>query len=352
MHTVNHLKIPPATTIRQALEIIDKGAMKIALVVDEHDLLIGTVTDGDIRRGFLKGRGFDDPIETIYFRKPTFCSVEESKDVILQKALDRKLQQIPIVDKKGRLVGIEEIDELIRPKRRANKVVIMAGGQGIRLRPLTHITPKPMLHVGKKPILELILENCKKGGFKDFIICVNYLSHVIKDYFKDGSSWDVNINYTEEPKKMGTAGALSLIADNLKEPFLVMNGDLLTDLDFTRLIDFHLSEDSIATMCVREYDLKVPFGVVNIDGGRVAGIQEKPVQKFYVSAGIYAFSPNVLTFMDKDTHLDMPNLFQSLIHKGEKISSFLLHEYWLDVGRMDDFERANYEYCDGFNEER
>ena len=344
MNRIQQIKLSLSSTIREAMQAIDRGAIKIALVVDGQDRLIGTVTDGDIRRGFLKGLGIENTIESIYFRKPTFCTVNDSRDAILQKALDKKVQQIPIVDHQGRVIRIEEIDELIRPKQKTNKVVIMAGGLGTRLRPLTHNTPKPMLHIGKKPILELIVENSKKSGFTKFVFCVNYLSHVIKDYFQDGSRWGVWIEYIEEDKPLGTAGALSLAKDNLYEPFLVMNGDLLTHLDFSVLLDFHQAEEAIATMGVREYEHQIPFGVVNIVDGIVQNIEEKPVQRHFISAGMYAFAPEALGYIPKDARLDMPCLFQILLQKNKKISSFLLHEYWLDIGRIQDFERANSEY--------
>ncbi|MCF8026467.1 MAG: nucleotidyltransferase family protein [Desulfobacteraceae bacterium] len=351
MNKIEQIKLSSASTIREALQAIDRGAIKIALVVDDHERLLGTITDGDIRRAFLKGLGIEDSIENIYFREPTYCTIDDSREVVLQKALDKKIQQIPILDHHGRVIRIEGMDDLIRPRQRTNKVVIMAGGLGSRLRPLTHNTPKPMLPVGKKPILELILENCRKSGFTEFIFCVNYLSPVIKDYFRNGESWGVSIQYVEEEKRMGTAGALSLAAEELQDSFLVMNGDLLTDLDFSSLLDFHLAEAATATVCVREYEHRIPFGVLHIQDDAIHRIEEKPAQKQFISAGIYAFSPEALEFIPKNTFLDMPSLLQTLLNKEKKIASFLLHENWLDIGRMHDLEKANSDYADFFGED-
>lgn len=348
---IDQIKITPFSSVNEAMLAINNGRIKIALVVDENDSLIGTITDGDIRRGLLQGLGMEDSIQSIYFHHPTFCTIDDSRDTVLHTALDRNLQQIPIVDHRGRVVRIDELNELVRPKYRSNKVVIMAGGLGKRLRPLTDETPKPMLKVGEKPILVRILENCKNSGFTEFIFCLNYHSHVIKNYFQDGSYWGVRIQYLEEEERMGTAGALGLAVDYLHEPFLVMNGDLLTDLDFSRLLDFHLAEETTATMGVLEYEHQIPFGVVNIKDGLVQGIEEKPVQRHFVSAGIYAFSPEVVSFVPKNYNLDMPGLFHRLLQNNQKVSTFFLHENWLDVGRMHDLERARSEYESHYSNE-
>lgn len=344
MTNVKKVLLEPSATIRQALKIIDSGSMKIALVADVNERLLGTLTDGDIRRAILRGCGLDDPIEGVYSRNPTICGVNDPKEKILQLAVAHKLYQIPVVDADGRVVGINEVDDLLQPAHRTNKVVIMAGGLGTRLSPLTDVTPKPMLHVGKKPILETIIENFSKYGFSDIILSVSYKSHVIEEYFGNGQNFGVNIEYVHESKRMGTAGALGLVRDSLSEPFFVMNGDLLTNVNFEHLRDYHTSHDAVATMAVREYDFQVPYGVVNVRDGLIASIEEKPVHKFFVSAGIYMLSPRALEYVPEGEFFDMPSLFEMLIAEKAITVSFPLREYWLDIGRLSDYERANNEY--------
>jgi dTDP-glucose pyrophosphorylase len=348
MKTIEHIKLTPTSTIREALKVIDSGAMQIAVVVGNKNQLLGTLTDGDIRRGLLNGLSIESSIEDIFFKKPTVAKVSDTNEEILQKALTKKLHQIPILDEANRVLGIVEIDELIKPKAKNNKVVLMAGGLGTRLGELTKTTPKPMLHVGNKPILQTIIENFAKYGYTNIIISVNYLSHVIENYFGDGRTFGVSIEYIHEKERMGTAGALSLMQDLLKDPFFVMNGDLLTNVNFEHLHDFHLSQKATGTMGVREYDFQVPYGVVNIEEGRVKSIIEKPVHKFFVSAGIYMLSPEALSLIPSGEFFDMPSLFEKIIDKNDKASSFPIHEYWLDIGRMNDYERANSEYHEVF----
>lgn len=348
MNSYKNILLSGAATIRQALEIIDNGSMKIALVVDEKLKLLGTLSDGDVRRAILNGSELSDCIDKIYNQTPTTCGINDSKDKILQLAIAHKLYQIPVVDAEGKIIGIAEVDELLQPVQRRNKVVLMVGGLGARLSPLTDTTPKPMLHVGNKPILATIIENFAKHGYSDIILSVSYKSHVIEDYFGDGSALGVKISYVHEAKRMGTAGALSLMRDSLTEPFFVMNGDLLTNVNFEHLQDYHVSQNAEATMAVREYDFQVPYGVVNIKDGQITSIEEKPTHRFYVSAGIYMLNPQTLKLIPDDKLFDMPSLFEKLIGQGSITSSFPIREYWLDIGRMSDYEKANTEYSEVF----
>lgn len=347
MKSIDNIKLYKNSTVQQALEIIDTGAMRIAVVVDEYDKLIGTLTDGDIRRGLLKGLRLNDPINSIIYRTPTIAKISDSKKDILNIALSKKIRQIPIVDDENRLVGIQEIEELIRPRNKTNKVVLMVGGLGSRLRPLTENTPKPMLKVGNKPILQTIIEKFAEYGYTDIIMCVNYKSHIIQDFFGDGRRFGVSISYVSEEKRMGTAGALSLLKENPTEPFFVMNGDLLTNVNFEHLHDFHISNNAIATMCVREYDFQVPYGVVNVEGSLIKSIEEKPIHQFFVSAGIYMLSPDILRYIPKDSYYDMPTLLEKLLD-SDRVASFPLREYWLDIGKIEEYKRANAEYSEVF----
>ena len=336
------------STIKEALSVIDKGAMRIAIVLDANEKVVGTLSDGDIRRGLLNGLTLDSSIESLYFKEPTLANVNDAKELIIQKALRKQIYQIPIVDDAGKLVKIEELSNLLKTNAKHNRVILMAGGLGTRLRPLTQNTPKPLLKVGNKPILETIIENFAKYGFVNITISVNYKADMIKEYFSDGSALGVNIDYIEETKRLGTAGALSLMQERPQEPFFVMNADLLTNVNFEHLLDFHLMERSVATMCVREYDYQVPYGVIETQGSRIVSIEEKPIHKFFVNAGIYILSPQVFEYIPKNEFYDMPTLFDDIIKDELTTASFPIHEYWLDIGRMSDFEQAQNEYSEIF----
>lgn len=340
--------VNPRISIREALVSLDKSALQILVVTGEESKLLGTITDGDIRRGLLNGMSLDDPIESIVFTTPTVGLVNESNQEIINKAIAKKLHQIPLVDENGTVVGLREIDELIHPSIKENKVVLMVGGLGTRLHPLTHNTPKPLLKVGDKPILHTIVERFAEYGFINIVMCINYKGQMIQDYFGDGSEFGVSISYVLEEERMGTAGALSLLPEKPEEPFFVMNGDLLTNVNFGSLLEYHHQQNSLATMCVREYDFQVPYGVVNVNEHQITSIEEKPVHSFFVSAGIYMLSPDCLSLIPGGKYYDMPSLFEHLIEDRKNVLSFPIHEYWLDIGRMNEYEQANREYSEIF----
>lgn len=348
MKHIEQLLVSQHATILDALKIIDKGSVQIALVIDADHKLIGTVTDGDVRRGILQGIDLNDEVKRIMRTNPIISREEDSKEVIFAKMKNYNLKQVPIVNRYGQTVRLDLLDEFIKDDRNDNWVVIMAGGLGSRLGELTRDCPKPLLKVGSKPILEVILENFIANNFYRFIISVNYKAEMIMDYFGDGSKWGVEIIYLQESKRLGTAGALSLLPFIPDKPILVMNGDLLTKVNFRQLIDFHLDTSATATMCVREYEFQVPYGVVKVDDYRLQSIEEKPLQRFFISAGIYVISPTVLQYIPDNTFYDMPSLFEKLLDLKLSTSAFPIREYWMDIGRMDDFERANGEFSEVF----
>lgn len=350
MNNSKELIVKEYFTIKESLEIIDTGTMRIAIVIDDNNILLGTLNDGDIRRALLNGYTLDTEIKNIYHTTPIVCMINDSKDYIIQKAIKHNTYQIPIVDNNNKLHDVLNLATLLINTNRNNKVILMAGGLGSRLKPLTNNTPKPLLKVGQKPILETIIEKFSDYGFKNIIISVNYKSQMIKDYFGDGSNFGVNIEYLEEDKRLGTAGALSLIKEKINKPFFVMNADLLTNVNFIHLLDYHFSENAIATMCVREYDFQVPYGVVTMDNSKIKSITEKPVHKFFVNAGIYLLSPKILNLIPSETFYDMPTLFENLLKNNENVLSFPIHEYWLDIGKIVDYERANIEYDNVFKD--
>lgn len=340
--------VPPSASIKETIKIIDEGGLQIALVVNEQNKLLGTITDGDVRRGILKGISLDQSVLLIMNPDPITVSPAIDPKQLLALIKSKKLQQLPVVDKEGCVVGLKHLNSIIQAPARDNIAVIMAGGLGTRLRPLTNDTPKPLLKIGNKPILETILESLIEHGFTRFYISVNYKSELIQDYFKDGSNWGVDIKYIHEDKRMGTAGALGLLPEKPDKPFLVMNGDILTKVNYQYLLDYHENLKGKATLCVREYDFQVPYGVVNVDNHRLLSIEEKPVHHFFVSAGIYIFDPEVLKTIPENSYLDMPDLLRNLLDQNEDISIFPVREYWLDIGRIDDFERANGEFDQEF----
>lgn len=341
MKTWKDALVRPNTSIRKVIEAIDSVELQIALVTDRQRHLLGTVTDGDIRRGILKGISLESPVKLIMNPKPvTIREADENRELILKKMKERQIHQLPVLDLKGQVVGLEMIRDLILSAERPNLAVLMAGGLGTRLQPLTNDCPKPLIKIGGKPILENILESLVDFGIRKFFISVNYKSEMIRKHFGDGTRWNVNIRYLEENMKMGTAGALSLLPVKPREPLIVMNADLLTKVNFQHLFDFHHEHNADLTTCVREYDIQVPFGVVKLDDHQIRGIDEKPVQRFFVNAGIYLLQPRVLKYLKKGVALDMPQLIERLKSKY-KVLAFPIREYWIDVGKMDDLQRAS-----------
>lgn len=338
--------ITPDDTILTALEVIDKGALQIALAVNETGQLVGTITDGNIRRGILKGIGLKEPVKLVMNPNPAYISDKASHQQVLSLMRQTKLRHIPTVDAQGVLNGLYTLEELLVQDKKDNLVVLMAGGLGTRLQPLTISCPKPLLYIGDKPILERILESFVEQGFHKFIISINYRGEMIENYFGNGSDWTVDIEYVRESTRLGTAGALSLIKQEIDQPVIVMNGDILTKVGFGELLQFHEENQAVATMCVREYTTEIPYGVVEIENQTLTRIVEKPVRKCFTNAGIYVLNPEVLSYIPENSYYDMPDLFNLLISQNKKTAGFLIHDYWIDIGRMDDYERAIHEYME------
>lgn len=338
------LLINPHKNIREAIEVLDRGGQGIALVVDAQGILLGTVTDGDIRRALIKQIHLDLSVQHIMCSTPKTVNSDWGKELILATMQEYQLSQIPIIDNAGRVIGLETFHDFLKKKRRDNPVFLIAGGFGTRLHPLTEECPKPLLKVGEKPILELILERFIAAGFHRFFISTHFMPDMIKAHFTDGSRWGINIQYVHEENPLGTAGALGLLPHGEMDlPILMMNGDLLTSLNFQHLLDFHEENQGLATVCVREYEHRIPFGVLNFHNHQVTSIVEKPTWRTFINAGIYVLSPELAKNVIPDMRIDMPNLLQAHIDKGDKINMFPIHEYWLDIGRMDDFQRAQNE---------
>jgi dTDP-glucose pyrophosphorylase/predicted transcriptional regulator len=336
--------VSSSTSLRQTIEAITNGNLQIALVVDANNKLLGTVTDGDIRKAILAGKDLDITAEEAMRREPTTSAAKTPRAAILKLMREKRIHQMPLLDDLGRVVDVLTVDDMIGAHQKPNAVVIMAGGLGTRLHPLTQDTPKPMLKVGGKPILETIIQSFVDQGFVNFFVLLNYKAEVITNYFGDGSQLGATINYLHEKSRLGTAGGLSLLPQNIHAPIIVMNGDLLTRISVEALLDFHERESAVATMVVREDHYQVPYGVVEVDGTQIIGVEEKPIQRHLVNAGIYVISQKGLENIPNDTFYDMPTHFAKLSANGHRTAAFPLHEYWVDIGRLDELERAQREW--------
>lgn len=335
--------LPSDITIQQVIRNLDQVAIKIVLVVNDAGEFQGTISDGDIRRGLLRGLELSSPITSIVHRDALIVPPGMARDTVVQLMLANKIQQIPVVDENRYVVGLHLWDQVTSPLIRPNLMVVMAGGMGIRMRPHTLNCPKPMLPVAGKPMLEHIIERAKLEGITHFVLAIHYLGTIIEDHFGNGDRYQVRIDYLREQSPLGTAGALGFLDPRPEEPFLVTNGDVLTDIKYGELLDFHARHDAVATMAVRLHEWQHPFGVVQTRGVDIVGIEEKPVSRSHINAGIYVLNPEVLNAIAKNSHCNMPTLFEYLQAKGKRTIAYPMHEPWLDVGRPDDLRRANVE---------
>jgi dTDP-glucose pyrophosphorylase len=328
-------------TIKQAIINLNETGIQIILCVSANNTLLGTVTDGDIRRGLLRGLNLSNTIDMIVNRNVLVVPANMSRALVLDLMRANKLQQLPIVDETHQIVGLHLWDEISTSVVRSNIMLIMAGGFGSRLLPYTENCPKPLLLVNDKPMLEHIIERAKAEGFENFMVAVYYLGHMIEDYFGNGEPWQIDIKYLREELPLGTAGALSLIDSSLLDrPFIVSNGDVLTDISYGELLDFHISHDAAATMVVMRHEWQHPFGVVQTKGVDITSFEEKPITYTYVNAGIYVLEPSAIEFLRKNEHCDMPQLFDRLRENGMRTIVYPIHESWLDVGRPADLYKA------------
>jgi len=330
--------VSPLSSIQDVLKVIDNQSLQLALVVDIDNRLLGTVTDGDIRRALINGVALSHPISEIMSTTPTVVDCSVSKDQLLELMRAKQLNSIPVLGD-GIVVGLETLQHISQKATYENPVFLMAGGFGTRLKPLTDNCPKPLLKVGGKPILETVLLRFIKSGFNNFYISTHYLPEMIKEYFGYGEKWGVSINYVHEERPLGTGGALGLLPKDLPDlPVIMMNGDVLTKVDLEDVLAFHNENDANATICVREYEYQVPFGVIESEGNIIKSMVEKPIQRFHVNAGIYVVGRKIIEEVNNNEVVDMPTLLERYL--GNKVLMFPFYDYWLDIGRIDDFNRA------------
>ena len=340
-----NIVLGPKSTLRDAMEAMTRRPIGITLVVGKDRRLRGVMTDLDIRRALLRRENLDAPVGRAMNPKPVTLSDSATPAETADLFRRTNRAYIPIIDARGRLTGLAARADYAKiAKKYPNWIVIMAGGLGTRLRPLTDHTPKPLVRVGNKPILELLLQQLISSGFGRFILTVNYLADQIRDYCGDGRKWGVEIEYVQEKKPLGTAGALGLIKRDLGGTFLVVNGDIMTKVDFASLLRFHSDEKALATVCIKQHEIQVPYGVIELGGHKLARIVEKPTHRFFVNAGIYALEPTALRWLPKG-HSHMTDFLQTIqTRRRSSVACFPLQEYWLDVGRLQDYERATGEY--------
>jgi dTDP-glucose pyrophosphorylase len=319
---------------------LDRGAAGIALVVDGEDHLVGTLTDGDVRRALLDGATLASPLAKYMQRTYVSTGTDTGRVSVLDLMQSRGIQQVPVVDERGRLRGLHLLRELIGCEERENWAVVMAGGKGTRLRPITDILPKPMIRVAGRPILERIVLHLVGHGFRRIFLSVNYMAHVVENHFGDGSGFGCRIEYLREEKPLGTGGALSLLPEPPAEPVVVMNGDLVTQADLGKMLRFHKEGGYEATVGVREYCHAIPFGCVEVSDGRLALLEEKPVMRRMVNTGIYVVNPGTLRRLRRGEEVPMTKLFQDLLDRGEPIGAFQILEDWIDVGQQDQLQAA------------
>lgn len=339
--------VPPEMPIAEAIDVLDKAGIGVLLVVDSERHLLGVITDGDHRRAILRHVAPSEPCITIATRNPVSAPYTISGEDAL-RLMDQSRQftvhQLSLLDPEGKVMGLILRGDLTKADETGVNAMVMAGGFGLRLLPMTADTPKPMLAVGDRPVMAHMMERLKDSGITRINVTTHYRPEKITEYFGDGSDFGLDINYVPEETPLGTAGALNLVKKQ-SEPMLVINGDILTRVDFGAMIAYHREHRAEMTVAVRKYDVPVPFGVIECDGAYVRKISEKPTLNFFVNAGIYLIEPSVHELIPDGQRFDMTELIESLIASGRPVASFPVHEYWLDIGQHSDYERAQKDYA-------
>lgn len=344
IHDWQKFSVPPQAALIDALRVIDEGALQFALVVHEGTL-VGIVTDGDVRRALVRGVAVSARIDAAMNANPVLGTLAEGPAGWRLKMRRHQIRHLPVVDDARRLLRL--VTDQSGQDVRDNWAVLMAGGLGTRLRPITENIPKPMIDVGGRPILETIVDTLAQCGFRKLFLSVNYRAEMIESHFRDGSAFGLDIHYLRETTRLGTAGALAMLPHAPALPMLVMNGDVLTGLDLGGFLDDHVEQSASITVGVRKLVTQIPYGVMELRGDQVLGISEKPEVASVVSAGIYALSPEVLPFVPAGAFFDMPTLLNRSIEAGQRVRAYVIEDYWIDVGRLDDLERARLEFDNG-----
>ncbi len=346
--------LAPDAPLVAAVRVIEASRRRIAVVVSADNTLLGTLTDGDVRRCLLAGGALETPVSQAMNSAPLRAPFGSPEGYLLDLMRRGNILAVPLVDDQQRFVDLVHLTDLSPTEGTGTAegfafAVIMAGGEGVRLRPITQNIPKPMVEIGGVPLLERQVKRLAKAGVERVYLSVNYLSHLIEEHFGDGTAFGLDIRYLREDRKLGTAGALSLLPERPSDPILVMNGDILTDSDFGSLHAFHRSHDAQITVAAMDYRINIPYGVIRSEGPRVLGLLEKPAQRFLCNAGIYALSPDALDLLPPSGSTNMTDLIETGLGKGRHVAVFPLHEYWSDIGTPADLEQARRMFANGSN---
>lgn len=331
-------------TIKNAMKKIDKNLIGAALVLDDEKKVIGIVTDGDIRRAILSDKVLENKIIDIYNKNFKYVTENQSKKKAKEFMISNKIRQLPVLDENYKLKDMYFLDDLACCENKDNYVFILAGGLGTRLRPLTETVPKPMLLVGDKPILEVIIEQFKNYGFNNFIISLNYMGEIIENHFKDGKHMGVNIKYVKETKKLGTAGSIRLASKIFKKPFIVINGDILTGMDFDAFLMYHKTGSFDITVGVRNYEINVPYGVINAENNIIKSLKEKPSFSYFINSGVYVVNPNLIKLIPDGKIYNMTDLINDSLKCNHKSGVYNISEYWVDIGQHEEYKKANEDF--------
>jgi len=334
--------VSPQTSMLQVMARINESEHGIALVVDERGRLLDTITDGDMRRAILAGADLSQPVSKLQSRRtgpPTTAPVGTPKSELIQVMRAKSIRQIPLLDKSGVVSDLAVLDHLVEEALPEPAAVVMAGGFGKRMMPLTANVPKPMLPVGERPIVERTIENLKSAGIRRVYMATHYRAEVLTEHFGNGEQFGVEMNYVDEEVPLGTAGALSRLQGN-RDVLLVVNGDIVTDLNYRSLLRFHREHEAEMTVGVRQYEFHVPYGVVSTAEARVTGITEKPTQRMFVNAGIYLIEPHVCALVPAGKKFDMTDLIEKMIAEKRRVCAFPISEYWVDIGQQEEYARA------------
>ncbi len=352
MRQLADVLVREGTSLREVLENITRSRAQVALVVDARRRLLGIVTDGDARKALLRGASLDAKVEAAMNRRPITGATGVGRDEALALMRARRIRHLPLLDGDATLVDLVLLDDLLAPAPPLPaRAIVMAGGEGKRLRPLTDTTPKPLLRVGGKPLLEILIERLRESGVTETLVAVHHKADMIRQHLGDGTRLGVRVEYVEEPEPLGTMGSLTLVRDRLDAPVLVVNGDILTKCDFRAMWEFHRAQRGAAmTVGVSLHQVDIPYGEFTLRGTRVLAIQEKPRKEFPVSAGIYVVEPSAIDLVPRGRYVDAPDLIRLLLEHGRHVAAYLIREYWLDVGHLHDLEKANRDVAEGLLE--
>ena len=337
-----------SATLRQALEAMTASGKQIALVVDGGERLLGLATDGDLRKAILRGVRLEAAIGEAMNPRPSIAAAGIGTADAMALMRRRGIRHLPVLDAERRVVDLLRLEDLVAPPPLPTRAVLMAGGQGRRLRPLTDVTPKPLLRVGGKPLLEIMIERLRQSGIGEVTVALHHKSEMIRSDLGDGGRLGVRIDYVEEPEPLGTMGALPLMRERPTAPFFVVNGDILTKCDFRAMWDFHRAQAGAAmTVGVSLHQVHIPYGEFSLSGGRVTRIEEKPRKEFPINAGIYVLEPATVDLIAAGQYCDATDLIRLLLDQGRPVAAHLIREYWMDVGHHHDLDKANRDVAEG-----